>query len=101
MSVLGNQSYKEVVQLAFRAEKLIGERRSRGSFQKRKGFGFTSGQSSKKSRSSDSFENSFGSRTDCVGSPRFIQSPQPSKLGMSPQGFTFRGRPMTERCPRC
>ena len=72
MSVLGNQSYKEVVQLAFRAEKLIGERRSRGSFQKRKGFGFTSGQSSKKSQSSDSSENSSGSGTDSVSLPQSI-----------------------------
>ena len=36
MSVSGNQSYKEVVQLALRAEKLIGERRSLGNFHKRK-----------------------------------------------------------------
>ena len=36
MSVSGNQSYKEVVQLALRAEKLTGERKSRGNFQKRK-----------------------------------------------------------------
>ena len=49
MSVFGSQNYKEVVQLALRAEKLTGERRSRGNFQKRKGFGFIPGQSSKKS----------------------------------------------------
>ena len=58
MSVSGSQNYKEVVQLALRAEKLTGERKSRGNFQKRKGFGFIPGQSSKKSRSSDSSENS-------------------------------------------
>ena len=48
MSVSGSQNYKEVVQLALRAEKLTGERRSRGIFRK-KGFEFTPGQSSKKS----------------------------------------------------
>ena len=49
MSISGSQNYKEVVQLALRAEKLIRERKSRGNFQKRKGFGFIPGQSSKKS----------------------------------------------------
>ena len=43
MSVLSSQSYKEVVQLALRAEKLTSERMSWGKFQKRKGFGFVSG----------------------------------------------------------
>ena len=69
MSVSGSQNYKEVVHLALRAEKLTGERRSRGNFQKRKGFGFIPRQSSKKSRSSDSSENSSGSGTDSVSSP--------------------------------
>ena len=55
MSVSGSQSYKEVVQLALRAEKLISKRMSQGKFNKRKGFGFVSSQSSKKSRSFDSF----------------------------------------------
>ena len=32
MSVSGSQNYKEVIQLALRAEKLTGERRSRGNF---------------------------------------------------------------------
>ena len=32
MSVSGSESYKEVVQLALTAEKLTGERRSRGNF---------------------------------------------------------------------
>ena len=36
MSVSGSQNYKEVVQLALKAEKLTGERRSRGNFQKKK-----------------------------------------------------------------
>ena len=49
MFVSSSQSYKEVVQLALKVEKLTGERMSRGKFQKKKGFGFVSGQSSKKS----------------------------------------------------
>ena len=53
MSVSGSQNYKEMVQLALRAEKLANERWAKGNFQKRKGFGFTSGQFSKKSRSSE------------------------------------------------
>ena len=42
MSVFGNQDYKQVVQLALRAEKLTNERVAKGKFQKRKGFGFMS-----------------------------------------------------------
>ena len=42
MSIFGNQSYKEVVQLALRAEKLTSERLAKGKFQKRKSFGFMS-----------------------------------------------------------
>ena len=38
MSITGTQSYKEVVQLALRVEKLTCERMSRSNFQKRKGF---------------------------------------------------------------
>ena len=43
MSVSCGQSYKEVVQLTLKAEKLTGEKISRGKFQKRKGFGFLLG----------------------------------------------------------
>ena len=39
MSVSGSQNYKEVVQLALRAEKLANERGNKGKFQKRKGLG--------------------------------------------------------------
>ena len=39
MSVSGSQNYKEVVQLALRAEKLANEQGAKGKFQKRKGFG--------------------------------------------------------------
>ena len=99
--VLGSQSYKKVVQLTLRVKKFIGERKFRGSFQKRKGLGFTSRQSLKKSRNFNSFGNFFGSGTDFVNSPQSIQSPQPSKLGTSPQDFAFRGKMMTKRCPRC
>ena len=42
MFVSSGQSYKEVVQLALRAEKLTSERLSRENFQKRKGFDFMS-----------------------------------------------------------
>ena len=48
MFVSGNQSYKQVVQLALRVEKLTGERISRGKFQKRNGFRFVLRQSFKK-----------------------------------------------------
>ena len=43
MFVSGNQSYKKVVQLPLRAEKLANERLNRGKFQKRKSFRFLSG----------------------------------------------------------
>ena len=36
MSIIGSQSYKEVVQLTLRAEKLTSERMSRSNFQKKK-----------------------------------------------------------------
>ena len=68
MSVLESQSYKEVVQLALRVEKLFGERMSQGKFQKMKGFGFVSGQSSKKSQSFESSENSSRFGTNFVSS---------------------------------
>ena len=75
MSVSGSQSYKEMVQLALRAEKLINEKGTKGKFQKRKGFGFTSGQSSKKSKSSESSGNSSGSGAESVSSPQTFRSP--------------------------
>ena len=43
MSISGNQSYKEIVQLALRVEKLTSERLAKGKFQKRKSFGFVFG----------------------------------------------------------
>ena len=43
ISIFNNQNYKEVVQLALRAEKLTNERVAKGKFQKMKGFGFMSG----------------------------------------------------------
>ena len=49
MSISSNQSYKEIVQLALRAEKLTSEKLARGKFQKR---------------------NSFGSGADSVSSPQ-------------------------------
>ena len=100
MSISGSLNYKEVIQLALRAEKLTRERRSQGNF-KKKGFGFTPGQLSKKSQSSDSTKNSSDSGTDSVSSPQFIRTPQPSKLGTSSQGSVSRGRVMSERCPHC
>ena len=90
-----------MVQLALRVEKLTSERRSRGSFQKRKGLGLLSGQSSKKSHSSESFENPSESETDSVSSSQSIRSPQSSKLGTSPSSFAFRGRTMSKRFLYC
>ena len=101
MSVSGNQSYKKIVQLALRAEKLTSERLNRGKFQKRKSFGFLSGQSSKKSKSSKSSKHSSGSSAKSVSSPQNFRSPRPSRLGTSPSSSTFKGRPMSKRCPRC
>ena len=72
MSVTSSQSYKKVVQFALRAKKLTSEKMYRGNFQKRKGFKFMSDKSSKKSRSSESFENSYGSETSSVSSPQCI-----------------------------
>ena len=48
MSVIGSQNYKEMVQLALRAEKLTRERRSRGSFQKKKGSDLPQGNHQRK-----------------------------------------------------
>ena len=89
MSVSGNQSYKKVVQLALRVEKLANERFNKGKFQKRKNFGFLSGQSSKKSKSFESSEHSSGSDTESVSSPQAFRAPQPSRLGTSPPSSTF------------
>ena len=72
MSVFSSQNYKEVVQLALRAEKLANERMAKGKFQKRKGFGFIFRQSSKKSRSSESSGNSSRSGTESVSSPQTL-----------------------------
>ena len=90
-----------MVQLALRVEKLTSERMSQGRFEKRKGLGFMSGQSSKKSRSSNSFGNSFRFGTGSVSSPQTTRSPQLSRLGTSPSSFTFRRGSIPERCPYC
>ena len=74
MSVLGDQSYEEMVQLALREEKLTSERMSQRKFQKIKGFGFVLGQSSKKSCSFESSGNSSESGTDSVSSPQTFRS---------------------------
>ena len=89
------------MQLALRAEKLSGERISWGKFQKKKGFGFVSNQSSKKSQSFESFGNSFRSNIDSVSFLLTFRSPQPSKLGKSPPSFVFKGRAMSKKCPCC
>ena len=68
VSISGSQIYKEMMQLVLRVEKLTSERMSRGKFQKRKGFGFMSKQSSKKSQSFESFGNISGSRTNSISS---------------------------------
>ena len=101
MSVSSDQSYKEIVQLALRAEKLTSKRMSRGKFQKRKGFGFVLGQSSKKSRSSESFDNSSEFGIDSNSSLQTFKIPQPFRLGTSPPSSTFKGRMISERCPLC
>ena len=101
MYVFDNQSYKKVVQLALRMKKLTSKRMSQGSFQNRKGFGFMSGQSSKKIRSFDSSENFSGFGIGSISSPQATQSPQSSRLGMSPSIFAFRGRSMSEKCLCC
>ena len=69
MFVFGSQNYKEVVQIALRAEKLTNGRVTKGKFQKRKGFGFMSGKSFKKSRSFESSRNSSGSGAESISSP--------------------------------
>ena len=72
MSVFVNQNYKEVVQLALKAKKLTNERVAKGKFQKRESFGFMSGQSLKKSRSSESLGNLSGSGTESISSPQIF-----------------------------
>ena len=89
MYVSDNQSYKKIVQLALREEKLISERLNRGKFQKKKSFGFLFGQSSKTSKSSESSEHSSESSTESVSSPQAFRSPRPSRLGTSSFGSTF------------
>ena len=91
MSVFGNQNYKQIVQLALRAEKLTNERVAKRKFQKRKGFGFMFGQSLKKNRSFESSSNSSGSGVESVSSSQTFRSPQPSRLGMSPPSIASRG----------
>ena len=68
MSMSGSQSYKEIIQLTLRAEKLTSKRLAQGKFQKRKSFEFMSGQPSKKSRSSESSGSSSGSKAEFVSS---------------------------------
>ena len=91
ISVSGSQNYKKMVQLALRVEKLANERGAKGKFQKRKGFGFMSGQSSKKSKSSKSSRNSSGLGAESVNSPQTFRSLQPSRLGTSPPSTASRG----------
>ena len=69
MFIFGNQSYKEIVQLALRAEKLTSERLAKGKFKKMKSFGFMFGQFLKKNRSSESSENSSRLGAESVSSP--------------------------------
>ena len=82
-------------------EKLANERVVKGKFQKRKGFGFMSGQSSKKSKSSESLSNSSRSDAESVSSPQTFRSPQLSKLGTSPPSSASKGQATSERCLRC
>ena len=70
--VSSNQSYKKVVQLALRAEKLTSERLAKGKFQKMKSFEFMSGQFLKKSKSLKSLKNSFRSGAESVSSPKLL-----------------------------
>ena len=100
MYVFESQNYKEVVQLALRAKKLANERVANRKFQKRKGFGFMSGQSSKKSRSFESSCNSSRLGAESVSSSQTFQSPQPSRLGATPPSTASEGRATSERCPR-
>ena len=69
MSIFGNQSYKEIVQLTLRIEKLTSERLTNEKFQKKKSFGFVSGQSSMKRKSLESLRNSSELGANSVSSP--------------------------------
>ncbi|XVF07246.1 hypothetical protein REPUB_Repub06bG0122200 [Reevesia pubescens] len=104
MPITGSQSYKEVVQLALRAEKLTSERRTRGNFQKRNGSNFVPGQSSKKSRSFDSSGNSSGFGFGFINSPQSTSCPtQPSRFGISAASTAFGGKQIfgLKRCQNC
>ena len=70
--VSDNQDYKQVVPLTLRAEKLTNEQVAKGKLQKMKGFGFMSGQSSKKSRSSESLDNSSRLGIESISSPQTV-----------------------------
>ena len=59
------------------------------------------GQSSKKSRNSESSGNSSGSGVEFVSSSQIFRSPQPSRLGTSPPSTASKGRATSKRCPRC
>ena len=50
ISVFGNQSYKEVVQLALRVEKLANERLNRGNFKRGRILGFYQGNLRKRAK---------------------------------------------------
>ena len=89
------------MQLALREKKLANERVAKEKFEKRKGFGFMSGQFSKKSGSSESLGNSSGSGAESVSLPQTFRTPQPSRLDTSPPNTTSRGRATSKRCPRC
>ena len=54
MSVSGNQSYKKIVQLALKAEKLTSERLNRGKFQKKRVLGFYPGNLRKRAKAQNS-----------------------------------------------
>ena len=66
------------MQLVLSVVKLTSERMYQDNFQKRKGFGFMFGQSSKKNCSFESFGNSLGSVIGSVSSPQTTRLPQPS-----------------------
>ena len=99
MSVSGDQSYKEVVQLVLGVEKLTGERMSQRKFQKRRDLDLC-WDSYPKRVVVLNLSVIYESQTDSASSPQTFRSPQPSKLGTSPPSSTFRGRMMSERCPR-
>ena len=101
MFVSGSQSYKKVIQLSLRVKKLTGERMFWGKFQKRKGFGFRSRQSSKKSHIFKFSGNSSRFGTESISFHQTYKSQQPSRLGTSPSSSAFKSRMMSEKCPYC